>query len=222
MKFKSNLKWKQYAQTIAGGNGQGSRLNELCSPYGIYVDHQQRSIYIADYGNNRIVKWKLDQNNEQVVAYGNERGNNIDQLNGPTDVIVDHDSKCLIICDYGNRRVVRWSLQNPKDKQILIKNIDCWGLMMSQNGDLFVSDHWRNEVKRWEKGEIGKGGEGRVVAGGNGRGNKLNQLNSPTYIFIDRQETVYVSDCGNHRVMKWLKNAKEGIVVAGGQNHANI
>ncbi|CAF5178421.1 unnamed protein product, partial [Rotaria sp. Silwood1] len=45
----------------------------------------------------------------------------------------------------------------------------------------------------------------------------LNQLNCPTYIYVDQQQTVYVSDNWNHRVMKWNKGAKEGIVVAGGQ-----
>ncbi|CAF4195553.1 unnamed protein product, partial [Rotaria magnacalcarata] len=32
-----------------------------------------------------------------------------------------------------------------------------------------------------------------------------------------RDHSVYVSDWNNHRVMKWVEDAKEGIVVAGGQ-----
>ena len=61
---------------------------------------------------------------------------------------------------------------------------------MNENGDLFVSDGEKNKVKRWRKGEK----EGTVVAGGNGQGDELNQLYSPTFIFVDRQETVYISD----------------------------
>ena len=163
------------------------------------------------------MKWKLGENNGQIVAGGNGQGNRIDQLNEPSDVIVDQNNKSLIICDHGNRRVVRWSLENQQDKQIIIENIKCAGLMMNENGDLFVSDYEKHEVKRWRKGEK----EGTIVAGGNGRGDQLNQLNEPTYIFIDREETVYVSDKENHRVMKWLKGAKEGIVVAGGQGEGN-
>ena len=218
--LKSNIKWKPNAQTIAGGNGKGNQLNQLCSPYGIYVDHQQQHIYIVDYGNDRIVKWKLGENNGEIVAGGNGQGNRIDQLSYPTDVIIDENNKSLIICDQGNRRVVRWSLQNPNgQKEILIENIRCWGLMMNENGDLFVSDWNEHAVKRWRKGE--KGGKGTIVAGGNGKGNQLNQLNSPTYIFIDREETVYVSDTKNNRIMKWLKDASEGIIVAGGQGQGN-
>ncbi|CAF4491841.1 unnamed protein product, partial [Rotaria magnacalcarata] len=63
--------------------------------------------------------------------------------------------------------------------------------------------------------------QGTVVAGGNGRGNRFDQLSYPRYVFVDRDHSVYVSDCGNHRVMKWMKGKKEGIIVAGGQGQGN-
>ena len=215
--LKSNIKWKPNAETIAGGNREGKELNQLQCPHGIYVNYQQKLvyIYIADWKNHRIVKWKLDENEGEIVTGENGKGNRIDQLNEPSDVIVDKNNKSLIICDKGNRRVIRWSLENQQDKQILIDNILCFGLMMNECGDLFVSDLDKHGVKRWRKGE--NEAEGTVVAGGHGKGNSLTQLNWPSFLFIDREETVYVSDRDNHRVMKWLKGAKEGIIVAGGQ-----
>ena len=219
VRTRSKLKWKPNAQTIAGRYGEGNQLNQLNYPYGIYVDHQQQHIYIADSGNHRIVKRKLDggSDHEEIVAGGNGWGNRTDQLSWPSDVIADEKKKSLIICDRGNRRVVQWSLENPNgEKEILIENIECYGLMINENGDLFVCDWENHAVKRWRKSEIGKGGEGTIVAGGNGQGNQLNQLNTPTNIFIDREETIYVSDWGNNRVMKWLKGENEGIIVAGG------
>ncbi|CAF3718529.1 unnamed protein product, partial [Rotaria socialis] len=60
-----------------------------------------------------------------------------------------------------------------------------------------------------------------LVAGGNGKGNGLSQLNDPRYLFVDRQQTVYVADYNNNRVMKWNKSAKEGIVVAGGEGQGS-
>ncbi|CAF4205936.1 unnamed protein product, partial [Rotaria socialis] len=60
-----------------------------------------------------------------------------------------------------------------------------------------------------------------VDAGGNGSGDGLNQLNRTTYLFVDRQQNVYVPDKPNHRVMKWNKGTKESIVVAGGQDYGN-
>ena len=210
----TNLKWKQHATTIAGGNGPGNQFN---APFGIYVDDQQQTIYVADPYNRCIVKWKFGETNGEVVAGGNGLGNRIDQLNYPYSVILDRNKKSLIICDLGNERVIRWSLENQNDRQILIEDISCAGLMMNNKGDLFVSDCGRGEVKRWRKDEK----QGTIVAGGNGRGDKLNQLYSPGHIFVDQEDSVYVSDRSNHRVMKWSKGAKQGMVVAGGPSYGN-
>jgi sugar lactone lactonase YvrE len=211
-----NIKWKQDAITIAGGNGEGNGLDQLSYPCGIYVDDDQ-TVYIADWGNDRIVAWKLDSKNGQVVAGGNGRGNRTDQLNLPTDVIVDQVNDSLIICDRGNRRVVRWSRRNNTGGEIIISDIDCWGLTMDKNGSLYVSDQEKNEIRRWRIGES----SGTIVAGGNGQGDRLNLLSTPRYIFVDDDYSVYVSDYSNDRVMKWLKGAKEGILVAGGKNQGN-
>ncbi|CAF4286184.1 unnamed protein product [Adineta steineri] len=135
----------------------------------------------------------------------------MDQLNGPEVVVVDQQDHSIIIADSLNRRVIRWCNQN---QQILIEDIDCWGLAVNKNGFLYVSDQEKNEVRRWKMGEYNN--EGIIVAGGNGQGNKLNQLNEPSFIFVDEDQSVYVSDWGNERVMKWRKDAKEGTVVAGG------
>ena len=62
--------------------------------------------------NHRIVEWKNGAINGQIVAGGNGKGNRNDQLNCPTNVIVDKENDSLIICDYGNRRVVRWPRRN--------------------------------------------------------------------------------------------------------------
>ncbi|CAF4240878.1 unnamed protein product [Adineta steineri] len=135
----------------------------------------------------------------------------MDQLNQPKDMIVDQQNHSIIIADYENRRVIQWLNQK---QQILVHNIDCLGLAMDKHGFLYVSDYEKNEVRRWKMGEYNN--EGIVVAGGNGNGNRLNQLHVPSFIFVDEDQSIYVSDCNNHRVMKWIKDAKEGIVVAGG------
>jgi hypothetical protein len=42
----------------------------------------------------------------------------------------------------------------------------------------------------------------QVVASGNGKRNQLNQFCNPTYLFIDEDHSIYVSDNNNNRVMK--------------------
>ncbi|CAF4248476.1 unnamed protein product, partial [Rotaria sordida] len=160
----------------------------------------------------------MGDTNGQVVAGDNGKGNRLDQLNGPTDVLIDKEAGSLIICDSENRRVVRWSRRSGTTQaEILINNISCRGLAMNDQRYLYISDTDKHEVKRYQIGDK----NGTIVAGGNGKGAGLNQLNYPVYIFVDQQQTVYVSDNENHRVMKWNKGAKEGIVVAGGQGKGN-
>ncbi|CAF1329346.1 unnamed protein product [Rotaria sordida] len=160
----------------------------------------------------------MGDTNGQVVAGGNGKGNQLDQLKWPTDVLIDKETDSLIICDRDNRRIVRWSRHSGTTQgEILIDNIKCWGLTMDDQRYLYISDIGKHEVRRYQIGD----NNGTIVAGGNRKGTGLKQLNTPTYIFVDQQQTVFVSDNKNHRVMKWNKGAKEGIVVAGGQGQGN-
>ncbi|CAF3721638.1 unnamed protein product [Rotaria sordida] len=211
-----NVKWKQNGVTVAGGNGSGSGMNQLHYAQGLYVDDDQ-TIYIADGSNHRIVEWKYGATTGRIVAGGNGQGNHPDQLDNPSDVIIDKEGDFFIICDRGNKRVVRWPRQNGENGETIISNVGCWGLTIDDDGFLYIADHDKHEVRRYRIGES----QGKVVAGGNGSGNRLDQLTSPKYLFVDRDHSVYVSDSFNHRVMKWMEGEKEGIVVAGGQGHGN-
>ncbi|CAF4223874.1 unnamed protein product, partial [Rotaria magnacalcarata] len=91
------------------------------------------------------------------------------------------------ISDWGNRRVVRWSRRSGTTQgEILIDNIDCYGLAMDEQRYLYVSDYVKYEVRRYQLGEK----NGTLVAGGNGQGDELNQLNYPAYLFVDRDHSV--------------------------------
>lgn len=87
----------------------------------------------------------------------------------------------------------------------------CFGLTMDEHGCLYVTDDTMHSVRRYRMGET----NGTAVAGGHGRGDSLNQLDYPSYIYVDEEQTVYVAERYNHRVVKWDKDAKEGILVAG-------
>ena len=63
--------------------------------------------------------------------------------------------------------------------------------------------------------------KGRTVAGGNGPGLALNQLNSSYGMFVQSNDDLYVSDYFNNRVVKWEKGASTGILYAGGQCGVN-
>ncbi|CAF0974241.1 unnamed protein product [Adineta steineri] len=211
-------KFKQNGIICAGGNGEGYHVNQFSFAEGIVIDHHN-NIFIADGENHRIVERKCHSNEGQIIAGGNGRGNRNDQLSHPRDVLVDKQNNCLFISDFGNRRVVQCFRENERKEQILISDIGCLGLSMDKNGFIYISNCEKDEVRRWKMGEYNN--EGIVVAGGNGKGGQLNQLNAPNFMFVDEDDSLYVSDQYNYRVIKWSKNAKKGIVVAGGNGQGN-
>ncbi|CAF3698876.1 unnamed protein product [Rotaria sp. Silwood1] len=211
-----DARWEQYGIVVAGGYGEGNGTNQFKSPEGLFLDDEE-NLYFADEMNHRIMKWKVNATTGQVVAGGNGRGNETHQLDYPTDVIVDKETDSLIICDCGNKRVVRWPRQNRTSGPTIILHVDCWGLTMDESGSFYVTLPNEHVVRRYERGDS----VGTVVAGGNGRGSNLNQLNRPSFIFVDQDHSVYVTDHYNDRVMKWKKNAETGIVVAGGHGEGS-
>ncbi|CAF2621393.1 unnamed protein product [Rotaria sp. Silwood2] len=180
--------------------------------------------------NDCSVEWNCGATSGQVLADGTSWGSRYDQLNGPTYVIVDQEDKSLIFSDKQNRRVMRWSRQSCTSEEtttisniacnrwMVFSNICCTGLAMDDQACLYITDGENHVVRRYQ---LGENSDGTVVAGGNGEEGGLNQLNCPNDIFVDRDYSVYVSDCENNRVMKWMKDAQEGIVVAGGQGEGD-
>ena len=92
-----------------------------------------------------------------------------------------------------------------------------WGMAIDSDGNIYVSDYGSSVVK-YAPGEA----VGEIVAGGNGAGSELNQLNRPRGIALDSEGNLYVADYANFRVTKWVPGASEGVVVAGGYGADSI
>jgi sugar lactone lactonase YvrE len=207
----NTTKWKQNGITVF----QQFDFDEYSFDYNSICIDDDQTIYIIEPSKDHVVELKLNRTNVLVVAGGNGNGVDTHQLSSPTDIIIDKKNNSIIICDYRNKRIVRWSRQNATNGDIIISNIDCNGLAMDDNGYLYVSDWFQKEVRRWD---IEVKNKSVRVAGGNGGGNHPGQFRTPRLIYVDKDYSVYVVDESNHRVMKWIKNATEGIVVAGGND----
>ena len=61
---------------------------------------------------------------------------------------------------------------------------------------------------------------GVTVAGGNGKGNALNQLYWPDGLDIDDDnQSIVIADTDNHRIVEWQMGASNGKVIAGDYYH---
>ena len=124
-----DAQWSQHRLTVAGGNGCGSGTNQFNSPFGLDIDDDNQSIVIVDFWNRTIVEWKMGGKNGKVIAGGRGKGNRLDQLYYPIDVLIDKETNSILIADRDHRRVLRWSRrQDATQGDMIVDNIDCFGL----------------------------------------------------------------------------------------------
>ena len=77
---------------------------------------------------------------------------------------------------------------------------------------LYIADRDNNRIQ-----QLLPNGQIRTVAGDpNGNpGTDHNQLNSPSAIYVDENQNLFIADTNNHRVQKWEKDSTSGTTVAG-------
>ncbi|CAF1514531.1 unnamed protein product [Adineta steineri] len=139
---------------IAAGTGtQGSALNELNNPMGIFVDLNS-DLYVADNKNNRIQLFKSGQSIAITVAGDGSSQETISLLH-PTGVVLDRDGY-LFIVDSGNNRIVGSGLdgfrclvgcdaEGSESTQLL----DPFTLNFDQFGNLFVTDVGDRRIQKY-------------------------------------------------------------------------
>ncbi|CAF3561915.1 unnamed protein product [Rotaria socialis] len=92
---------------VAGGNGNGYRLDQLSIPRYVFVD-REHSVYVTEYSNHRVAKWELGAKQGIAVAGGQGQENSLTQLDGPQGVVVDQLGT-VYVTDYNNNRIMGWS-----------------------------------------------------------------------------------------------------------------
>ncbi|CAF1670609.1 unnamed protein product, partial [Rotaria sp. Silwood1] len=141
---------------LAGGNGQGNDLNQLNTPTSMFVT-RNRSLYVADYTNNRVIKWEEGAKQGIVVAGGRGSSSNAMQLSRPHGVIVDQLGT-VYVADYGNHRIMRWP-KGAEQGTVLIGEKSPGaqpdqlngpvGILFDQKGNLYVGEYSNHRVQRF-------------------------------------------------------------------------
>ncbi|CAF5068408.1 unnamed protein product, partial [Rotaria sp. Silwood1] len=90
----------------AGGNGKGTRLDQLFNPHYVFVDRDY-SVYVSDWKNNRVMKWKEGATQGIVVTGSQGQGNSLTQLHEPEGLVVDQLGT-VYVADHWYHRIMRW------------------------------------------------------------------------------------------------------------------
>lgn len=163
----------------------GIGIKGLVAPLGIAVDPTSGNLYVADFGDNRVVRFAnpfAHQNRvEPDAVYGqpgfSSRGSNAgglarSSLNGPRAVAFDSAAN-LWIADTGNHRVLRYNASA----------LDA----LSPSADIVL-------------------GQKDMVSGGSNRsggGVSAASFDSPAGLIFDQQGNLYVADFANARVLRF-------------------
>ena len=142
---------------VAGGNGEGSRLNQFNKPARVFVD-RNHSVYVVDRDNHRVMKWVKGAKQGIVVAGGRGRGNALSQLYLPLGLIVDQLGT-VYVTDRHNDRVVRWR-EGATEGEIMVGGRgrgskpnqlnDPVDLSFDRQGNLLVVDSKNHRVQKFE------------------------------------------------------------------------
>ncbi|RYD52194.1 MAG: T9SS type A sorting domain-containing protein [Sphingobacteriales bacterium] len=91
---------------VAGTTGSsGSGLTQLTNPAGAVVD-KSGAVYVADLGNNRVVKWASGATTGMLVAGGNGSGSAANQIS-PAGIARDGNG-IIYVADGSQARIQRW------------------------------------------------------------------------------------------------------------------
>jgi sugar lactone lactonase YvrE len=144
--------------------------------------------FVADSGNNRVLKWTFGTNAPEVLA--------ITGLNNPDGVALNSNA-AVWVADTGNNRVVH--LDNGNSVGVLpFTGLNGPHGVALYNLDVYVADTGNNRVLKLTTDPTTKATTQSVLP--------FTGLNNPRGVTVDSQGNVYVVDTGNNRVLKLEKS----------------
>ncbi|CAF4677745.1 unnamed protein product [Rotaria socialis] len=189
------------------GTTQGEILIEGIDCYGLAMD-EQRYLYVSDIGKHEVRRYQLGEKNGTLIAGGNGKGNDTNQLNYPRYLVVDRQQTVYVSDNY-NHRVMKWNKDAKEGIVVaggqgqgnaLTQLYYPEGIFVDTLGTFYVADSLNHRVMRWTQGDKK---QGTVIVGGNGSGTGPNQFNGPRGLSFDRHGNLYVADMDNNRVQRF-------------------
>ncbi len=230
---------------VAGGNNLGSALNQLSTPYGIFLD-SVKNIYVADNGNSRIMKWALGSTTGEDIL-------DILPIDGPNgsdptpasvnDVLVDRSSlyvstsTILTGFRFYNVGGIFNYFSPPSPDTLRLYTANSWGLAFDSKKNIYSSF----DPEPFNTSVVDPSGKIVISDGGVRKVTSKDQvsftdqpvsnpasINYPNGICVDAGNNIYVadnlSDTRNNnygRIVKWAPGATIGELVAGGKGFGN-
>lgn len=182
----------------------GSADGQLQNPRGVSVNQATGDVYVADTGNDRVVRY--DRDGRLVAVIDTADGVPLDN---PWDVAVNEVANTLWVADTGNDRVVHYSVDDLFLRSIGTTGAGQYGFRSPRgvhvggDGTLYVADTGNNKVK------VYNGTTGLYLRSYGSRGAGAGQLNGPRDVAGDSDHStrLFIADTGNDRISVWRYDA---------------
>ncbi len=167
-------------------NNGGVSASSLNAPAGVTSDYS--SLYVADTGNNRVLKYSstlttasivYGQNGSFSSSTANNGGVSASSLNAPSAVFYDSTNSGLYIVDKANNRVLYYSSSSTTASMV-----------------------------------FGQSGSYSSNSANNG-GISADSLSAPSGVAVDKNKGVYIADTGNNRVLYYPSGSTTATKVFG-------
>ena len=135
----------------------GSEVNQVYQPFSIFIPDGSDFLYVADYGNYRVLQRSLIDSSSTIVAGGQGPGANATQLQNPGAVFVDKSGGILVM-DCGNARaqyfengsrvgrtVAGDGTQGTASNQL---GAGVGGIALDSEDNVYVSEYGNNRVTK--------------------------------------------------------------------------
>jgi tripartite motif-containing protein 71 len=194
---------------IGDGRGNGSR--HLNSPTAVAVDEATNAVYISDFENQRIQLWSdggLGLNVATMVEMRGQNGSSMNIFYRADDIQLDPRlNDTLYILDRRNARVSRWRLNATHYDSSFVTSERSLGIYVDAQRNVYVAHCDENQILQWPSS--------RRIAGTGQNGSALNQLKCPSSVTVDRDGSIFIADTHNHRIVRWYRNASQGLCIVG-------
>ncbi|CAF3543170.1 unnamed protein product [Rotaria socialis] len=197
---------------IAGTGVAGNSLNQLQLPTGVSYDSNSNTLYIADYTNDRVMRYLYGASNGTIAAGGNGFGITNIKLWRPAGLYFDSFSNNLLIANANAQTIVQWPLNasnwtlvagcagtSGNNATLLNYPMD---VVLDPMGNIYVADRNNHRIQLFMNGQT----QGITIAGVTSMfGSNDTLLNLPFGVTLDNQLNLYVADTGNHRIQQFLR-----------------
>lgn len=188
--------------TMWGYFGQGERPEAFWGPRGVVVDPQGR-VYVTDTGNKRVVIFSPDG---QYIAQFGGPGIEAGQFDEPVGIALDNQGN-IYIADTWNQRVqvIQPDFSSNRFTPLREWEISGWFgqlldnkpyITVDSSGHVFVTDPEGYRVLEFDA-------QGQFIRGWGDYSTSTDGFGLPSGIAVDGQGRVWVSDSGNHVLLRF-------------------